>query len=265
LGAKKKSMKNFILAISFPISLFLTCVACFGVLVLLESISDRREEKRNLFSQLYSIQPESLLDGLEQGRIGVFIPIDEEPPWPSPDQQITVPWTQEDYLRITNALFAFIWSDTLADWQLNDMSFGSDCEKYDIGLQYGSFTFFKNEEINGNKIRMERFVSIDSRDKTVYATENKYYPRLVDWPSIALIENLLSAEEALQRAENAGGKEKRLSVANACDISLLLNQDVGLWNKKWWWKAYYSQRDDKGLQTTRFSVDINPYTGELRP
>jgi hypothetical protein len=258
-------MKRFTLAIPLPISVCLMCIVCFGVLVLVESVSDKREEKTNLFNQLYSIEPESLLGDIEQGKADGFFPIDEEPPWPPPDQQIPVPWTQEDYLRIANALFELIWNDTLNGWELNHMYFNLGCTKYDIGFQSGIFTFFKNEEINGNKSRIERIVNIDPRDKTAYITENRYYPRLVDWSSVPSNENLLSAEEALQRADNVGGKEKRLSVQNACEISLSLNQDVGWWNKKWWWWAHYSGKDDEGRRTTLFSVDINPNTGERRP
>jgi hypothetical protein len=162
-------------------------------------------------------------------------------------------------------LFEFIWSDTLSGWQLNLMLFGSGCTKSDVGLQYGIFAFFKNEETHVNKSRIERIVNIDSRNKTIYIAENKYDPNLVDWSAIDLNENLLSAEEALQISESVGGKEKRLSVTNACDISLSLNQDVGFWNNKWWWSAHYSGKDDEGYQTTLFSVDINPYTGKLYP
>ena len=197
-------MKRFISAISLPISLFLICVACFGILVLIESISDRREEKTNLFNQMYRIEPESLLAEIEHGNTAVFFPIDEDPPWPSPDQQLPVPWTQGDYLRITNALFEFIWSDTLSGWQLNLMLFGSGCTKSDVGLQYGIFAFFKNEETHVNKSRIERIVNIDSRNKTIYIAENKYDPNLVDWSAIDLNENLLSAEEALQISESVG-------------------------------------------------------------
>ena len=258
-------MKRSILAMPLPIALFLLCVTVAGILVLFASWAERREEKRNLFDQLYRIEPESLLADIEQGKTNVFIPIEEDPPWPSPDQQIPVPWTQADYLHITNALFEYIWSDSLTGWQLNDMTFGSGCAKSDVGLQFGSFRFFKNQETDGNKSRIERIINIDSRDKTVYIAENKYDPRLVDWSSIALNENLLSAQEALHRTENVGGKEKRLSVTNACDISLSLNYYSGWWNKDWWWGVHYSGTDDKGRQVRLFSVDMNPYTGELRP
>jgi hypothetical protein len=108
-------------------------------------------------------------------------------------------------------------------------------------------------------------VNIDPRNKVILITENEYYPILTNWSGINLDESLLSVNEALQRAEGAGGKEKRLSVQNACYISLSLTQDVGLWNKNWWWWTRYSQTDNEGRLTTFFSVDINPYTGEVRP
>jgi hypothetical protein len=254
-------MKRFIL----PISLCLICAACFGVLVLLESASDRREEKTNIFNQLYSIEPKSLLGDIAQGKEDIFIPIEEEPPWPAPDQQIPVPWMQEDYLHISNALFEFVWNDSLDGWQLYVLFFNLDCTQHDFGFQSGIFYFFKDVEINGNESRIERLVNIDPRNKTVGVTENKYYPRLTDWTSIPLNESILSAEEALQRAENAGGKEKRLFVTNACEISLTFHHDHGWWNNKLWWDVGYSQLDDEGRSTTLFAVDIDPYTGELRP
>jgi hypothetical protein len=240
-------------------------VACFGILALLESVSDRREDKINNFNQFHSIEPASLLDDIAQGKLDVFIPIDEEPPWPARDQQIPVPWVQEDYLRIANALFEYVWNDTLDGWQLFTLYFNLDCTQRDFGFQSGIFTFFKNVEINGNKSRVERIVNIDPRNKTVYVAENRYSPRLVDWTSMPLNENLLLAEEVLQRAENAGGKEKRLSVMNACDIFLTFHHDHGWWDRKLWWVVGYSQMDDKGRPTRLFTVDINPYTGEPRP
>jgi hypothetical protein len=228
-----------------------------GILVLLASWADREEEKTNNFSQLYSIEPASLLEDLEQGKRNVFSPIAEEPLWPPPDQQIPVPWTQEDYLRIANAMFEFIWNDTLTGWQLNDMYFNLGCTKYDIGFQSGIFTFFKNKEVNGNKFRIERTVNIDPRDKTIYITENEYHPRLVEWSSIDLVRNKFSADEILQIADEAGGKTQRLSVENACEISLLLSP--GSARYKGWWIRYFESKND----ATLFRADIDPSTGEV--
>jgi hypothetical protein len=253
-------MKRFSLAIT----IFLACVIAFGILVLLDSLFDTRETKTNLFFHYYSIEPESLLAELNTGKVDVFSPIAEEPPSVPPEKQLSVLWTQDDYFRVVNALFQFARDDTLhSGWQLEDMHFSSDCE--DNGFYNGNFHFFKVLKTDERESRIERIINIDPPNKVILITENEYYPILTNWSGITLDETLLSADEALPKAENAGGKEKRLSVQNACYISLLLNQDVGFWNNDWWWWAHYSRTDDEGRLTTLFSVDINPYTGEIRP
>jgi hypothetical protein len=246
-----------ILAISAQIIICLMCAAPFGVLVFLESVFDKQEEKTNLFNQFYSIEPQSLLDDLEQGKSNVFSPIDERPPWPSPDQQIPVPWTQEDYLQITNSLFKFIWNDTLDGWQLTGMSFGLGCTDAGTAFQNGIFTFFRNEEANGQKVRIERSINIDPRNKTVYIAEDRYVPRLVDWSSIELKHNPFTADDILQITENAGGQAKRLSVENDCDIAIGLSPDSASYDG--WWVRYSQRGDD----TTLFRADVDPVTGEI--
>jgi len=231
-----------------------------ALLILLDAVSDKREESTNLFYHYYSIEPVSLLEALEAGNINVFSPIAEEPPFIPPDQQVPVSWTQEDYFRIVNALFQFAWgdTDTLEGWQLNSMDFDLGCEKIDIGLQDGNFRFFKIAKTNERESRIVRIVNIDPRSKFVFIAENEYYPILADWSAVDLGQKLLSAEEILQIAEGAGGQEKRLSVKNACDISLLISPDSASY-EGWW--ITYSRRDNR---TTLFHLDIDPLTGEIR-
>jgi len=254
-------MKRFSLAIF----LFLTCVIAFGIWFVLVSLFEKRETKTNLFYQDYGIEPSSMLEVLASGNINVFTPRGKEPTKLSPDQQISVNWKQDDYLRVANALFQFARGDTVDEWQLNLMSLSVDCQEIGLGFDRADFHFFKVTQKNERESRIERIVNIDSQNKDIFITENEYYPKLFNWSSIDWQKNVISAEEVLQKAESAGGKEKRLSVKNACYICLSLKQDVGLWNNKWWWGVHYSGMDDDGRQTTLFSVDINPYTGELRP
>ena len=257
-------MKRLILAIPLPISLCLMCAACFGVLVLLESVSDKRETKTNLFFHYYIIEPESMLEALNAGKVEMFSPVAEEPPSIPLQQQSPVLWTQGDYVRIVNALFQFARDDTLSNgWELENMDFSSDCESFDGGFYNGNFHFFKVVKTHERESRIERIVNIDTLNKVALITENEYYPILVDWSGINLDKNLLSASEALQIAENNGGEEERLSANNACYLDLIFTYGVGWWERDWWWKVWYRQ-SDKNL-TMLFSVDINPHTGEIRP
>jgi hypothetical protein len=238
----------------------LAFTALCGALFIWADIDERRiEEKTNLFYHNYTIEPESLLGELEAENVNVFSAVDEAPPLIPPNQQIPVPWMQDDYLHIANALFQFVWgdADTVKGWQLNSMNFALGCEEVNIGFQDGNFRFFKIKKTNEGESRIERIVNIDPRSKVVAVTENKSYPVWADWSAIDLEQNLLSAEEILQIAENAGGLEKRLSVENACDISLLLSPDSASYNG---WTVSYSRRDDG---TTFFYVEVDPITGEI--
>jgi hypothetical protein len=257
-------MKHFFLAIPLPISFGLMCVACFGLLVLLDSVTDRREEQTNLFDQYYTIEPTSLMDSLKNGEMA-FTPVSQRPEFVPFDQSVTVDWDQVDYFYIANALYVGILGKTLQGWQLGSMGFALGCSQIQSGFQNGRFGFFSVVKDNNQESRLERDINIDPSDNFVNVSETKYSPKLVELSPIPLNENILSAEEALQRAENAGGKETRLSVTNDCTISLQLTQDFSLWNKKWWWWVNYSGRDDKGRPISIFTVELNPQTGELRP
>jgi hypothetical protein len=218
---------------------------------------DETEEKTNLFNHYYSIDPEFLLDSLKEGKANVFSPIAEEPVDIPPDQQILVPWTQDDYLRIANALYEFIIGETLDRWQLNTMDFALGCDEFDTGLQHGNLKFFKIVKTGEREARIELIININPRGKYVFVTENKYYPKLVDWSSIDLEQSHIFASEFLQLAENAGGQEKRLSVDNACNISIWLSPDSASYRG---WVVHYYRRDDR---TTLFQITIDPITGEI--
>lgn len=238
------------------IPIFLAIVFLFSATIACNF--DESEDETNLFYHYYSIQPESLLGELEAGNIDVFLPVTERPSPIPPDQQIPVPWTQVDYLGIANALYAFIWGDTLDGWQLNSMDFGLRCTEYEVGLQDGNFRFFKVVETGGRESRRELIINIYPRGKYVFITENEYYPKLVDWESIDLGQNQLSASDVLQIAENAGGEGKRLFVDNACDISIWLSPDYARY--RGWVVHYYRESGT----TTLFQVSIDPVTGEIR-
>jgi len=257
-------MKHFILAIPLPISLCLMFVACFGVLVLLESASDKRETKTNLFFHYYTIEPETMLEALDAGKVDVFSPIADEPPSIPPEQQTSVFWTQDDYIRIANALFQFARDDTLDNgWEIENMDFSSDCENFNRGFYNGNFHFFKVVKTGKLESRLERIVNIDPLNKVILITENEYSPVLANWTGIKLDKSLIPATDALQIAENNGGEKERLSVNNACYVDLIFTYGVGWWEQDWWWKVWY-RRNDSDL-TMLLSIDINQRTGKIRP
>jgi hypothetical protein len=249
-------MKYFILAFPLPASLCLICVACFGGLVLLESVTDRREEQTNLFSQYYTIEPASLLDSLKHGETA-FTPVNQRPEFVPLGQQVTVNWHQVDYFYIANALYEGVLGKTLEGWQLGSMNFALGCSQVHNGFQNGRFHFFSVVKDDDQTLRLTRFIDIDPSDNFVHVSEEKYSPNLVDLKSIDMAQLQISADQALQIAESDGGEEKRASVKDACSITSQLTLDQ---RNRWQWKVFYSRWDDR---TNFFEILIDPYTGEI--
>ncbi|MBI4761333.1 MAG: hypothetical protein ACOYYF_03510 [Chloroflexota bacterium] len=217
---------------------------------------ETREPSIITYDQHYSIDPPSLLRSTSQNGDTPFTPIDDRPELPPPDQQIPVDWKQADYLQIANALFEDIWGETTDGWSLNSIFFALGCTKIDNGFQNASFQYFRNEKTEEDS-RIVRFIHIDPRNKSVYVTERIYSPRLADWGFIDLKRLNFSADDVLVLAENNGGKEKRLSVDNVCEITLLLLSPNSPSYRGW--NVRYSNSDIVNL----FEINVDPITGEI--
>jgi hypothetical protein len=232
----------------------------FAVVVLLSAMLSctvgEEEQQTNLFSLYYTIEPTSLLESLQRGKVA-FTPMSQRPELLPFDQQVTVNWHLADYFYIANALYEGVLGKTLQGWQLSGMDFRLACSRVQNGFQNGRFRFFNVVKDGDQESRLERFIDIDPRHNFVHVSETKYSPNLIDWKSIDMAQLKISADQALQIAESNGGEEKRASVNNACNISLLLTLDR---TDTWHWRVYYARSDDR---TLFFDILIDPYTGEI--
>jgi hypothetical protein len=241
--------------IRVSIPLALTLIALFGAI--LSCNFDETEQKAIIFSQYYKINSESLLDSLKTGETDVFSKVDEQPEHVPQDQQIAVNWTQTDYLYIASLLDKYVLGEALADWQLNRMGFTLGCPNSGVGFQTGDFEFFKVTKKQEREARTTLFINIDPRSNFIYVSKSEYYPKLVDWTSIDLATVKVTANNALQRAENNGGRDNRLSVNNACEISLGLAPDAARYKG---WRVSYIRNDNRD---SLFLINIDPQTGEI--
>jgi hypothetical protein len=244
-----KHLNSTISVILAPVILFAMTLSC--------NIG-QTEDKTALFDQYYTIEPMSLMDSLKNGNMTAFSPVSEEPELLPVDQQLAVDWLQADYFYIANTLYDSVLGETLQDWQLNSMDFRLGCSKIRNGFQNGRFEFFKVIKDKENESRISRFIDIDPRGNFVHVKEWKYYPKLVDWEIIDMAHLKISADLALQIAENNGGEERRQSIGDACNISLVLSpspaSDKG-------WVVIYTRNDDG---TSFFRIQIDPITGKIR-
>jgi hypothetical protein len=244
-------LHRFVLLIIVPLALMASALAC---------TLDQQENATTLKIQNFTIEPDKLLDSIAQGKPNVFTPVDTEPPVKPPSEQISVSWTQADYLYIAETLHEQVWGESLDGWQIRYMGFKLTCREADIGLQNGTFDYFKIVKTNNVESRLERFIDIDPRFDTAYVREAEYIPVLVEWKSIDQEKMTISADDALKIAEKNGGKEKRLSLENACNIDISIVPNSNTNND---WNIRYSKKGEGVVHEDVFTVNINMTTGEI--
>ena len=242
-------MKSFSLTISIALA--------FVMLLAVSCNVGKTEEQTDLFSQYYTIEPDSLMDSLNRGEMAI-IPVRQRPEFIPFDQQVTVNWHQADYFYLANAVNEGVLGKTLQGWQLSSMNFALACSQVQKGFQNGRFRFFNVLKDGDQESRLERFIDIDPRSNFVHVSETKYSPKLIDLKSIDTTQLKISSDRALQIAESNGGEDKRESVNNACNISLMLTLDR---TDAWRWRVYYARSNDR---TLFFDILIDPYTGKIR-
>jgi hypothetical protein len=175
-------------------------------------------------SGYYMIDSESILDSLDRGEISVFTPLLENPHLVEEQTDISINWTQVDFLRIASAVGQLVWDDPmdLNDWSVYYLSFQSTCHENHSGFDFASITYFKATDVNGKRVYTTRLIEIDPYYGLISWGSGATYPRpiLRRWEGIDLVESKVAADDALRIAEENGGKEARLQVENQCGIMI---------------------------------------------
>lgn len=183
---------------------------------------------------------------------------------PNPEY-VPVTWKQKDYLFIAEAFHEFVRNESMDTWKLNDVVFRLECKDVSFGLQLGSFTLSKIISDQGTPYRWVRYITIDPTENEILFTEEEYHPAgyftgMKEWPSVDLAQVKISAEEAVQIAENAGGAKSRNDAVNNCGIFETF--DVQGKNYPNNWAITYSAHDEHF--TTLFEVYVDGSTGEYK-
>ena len=228
-----------------------------GMILSCLTLSVRKERLVSSDSQDYRIDPDTLLERLEQGKTDIFTPLTATqaavPSTPGPP----VRWSQADYERIVQALFRIVFQESLENWKLVDIVLDVDCANVDRGTYTDAqFRFFKIIHTRQEESKIERNILILPLKRLVSWDDQEWYPKVTDWTPLNLAQFKISAEEALQIAEKNGGSEARGAVENACTITTA----AGLVRLKGW-NTFYTPSDNN--LKTLFDVDIDPVSGEI--
>lgn len=204
----------------------------------------------------YTFDPDSILRMLSQDNTDVFSPqaADFEPIPTLPD--VTVQWSQSDFLQIAGALHSQFWNNTIDDWKLHYMYFSSDCGSVGQGPQQGAFEFYKLPQFFLER-GYEESINIDASTKTIWLKTEELGSNTRYSESIDLSQLRISVSDAFQIAEDNGGYLARMKVKNDCRVSALLAPDG---SAKDWEVRYFSRESSNILE-----IHIDELTGKIEP
>jgi hypothetical protein len=201
----------------------------------------------------YKIDPEKILKEIDQGNINSFMLVSVTPEDYEKLYLKPFSWKQSDYLKITDALFRYTGNDIYIDWSIYDISFYGDCRYESVGLDWFKIVYIEDV---GKQTYNAYEVTISSLYGSVQLSELPNLQRPVfGLNSINLDKLKITADDALQIAEENGGRDVRLNVDNKCRISISTgDQD---------WYVRYSKQDSSFISSI-FEIDIDSYTGKYK-
>ena len=207
----------------------------------------------------YGIDPNKTLIDLENGKTTILTPIPVLPE--SSDQLINdetpVVWGFSSYLEVANMVMYQVWSDEINNWSLYRMNFYTNCKDSSNGFSMGDFIFFRPTIGKVKNVYEVREILINpARSRVEWGSDNYFPIPLFGWKKIDLGKVGVSADDAMQIAEDNGGRGARLEVSNVCDIFLSYSPNIKSDN----WILTMSHNNDLPYV---FEIQINPHSGKF--
>jgi hypothetical protein len=202
----------------------------------------------------YEIVPDSILESIDRGDDGVFVPLLDDPNQVK-DLNNKISWNQSDYLKVIDALSRVVWNEPLdlEKWQVNYIYFQTGCMNDLHGFRELDIVYFKYSGIKEwKRIYSSRIVGISPWKGVVRWGDAVFAAPIVSpWRHVNLPQFSITADRAFQVAEENGGIDTRLRNGNSCGISVKAPFN-GLDDS--WSVDYHSGVD--------FTVIVNPYSGK---
>lgn len=220
-------------------------------------LGDTREVEHNVDTRYYSFDFTTILYSLNQGNSDVFTSLDKTPQLVAQIPRVTVLWTQADYLHVAQAIQESVWEEPTNTLSLSDAIFTLDCLDIEQSVySMAAFTFYKlvqNEEI---ETRIQYIIRVIPSENYVRTSRAEYYPNARVLKPAQLDQYPITAEKALQIAEENGGARSRSEHNNVCRIDGIVNELDG-------WSVLYQTRNEYSWIPI-FEVTINHKTGSYK-
>lgn len=208
--------------------------------------------------EYYEIDPSTILEEISAGKHNVFLKIEGEPDnyvniYPSG----TFTWSQEDYLAIAKAHHLYLTGEVVnGDWKVYGHNVFSvyQCQNNMQGFDGARFSFYKESP----DVFLVTYMLIYPLKGMIYSTSTEYKrerylgSRFLNntdahFYEAKALQGNITAEDALQIAENTKGEEIRNNLSNRnCSLSV---SDFG----DEYWHINYSWYTDDLI----FDLDLN--------
>lgn len=242
-------MKKSLIVLAFLV--VACCMSLGGVLYYYDF--DPSQDSAGTFHPLvyYKINSASILTDIDKGNVeNAFRLLDVElTVFPDIYPSGSFLWTQEDYMKIANAHLFYQTGETMEDgWRVYGKGEFriTDCSDGMRGFDWAEMRLFKQAlggeyDVLATDIRpLEEVLMSGERRFKAIPFDDRYVPAKV-------IESNLTAEDALQIAEQVIGMEMRRKLSNdGCDVSVSYSRDE-YWNVSYWWST----------ENLHFNLDID--------
>lgn len=231
------------------IILWVGMILCCLIVLQFGSESFSREELIDASEEAYRFNPQNILT--QSGNVPfVQIPFQENL---SESSSATMLWPQEKYLQLINLFMKNILREDMNTWQLIDIGSSRFCSDEETGLSNFGVTLQKSVPFVDGPHRKEVSISLELQTGMVILLRREYAPdeggeRTIRWDDIKI-----SAEQALEIADQHGGIAVRQALDNQCRVIISLK--AGIMKNDWW--VYYAPINDLSV----FEMAVDEKTG----
>jgi hypothetical protein len=228
-------MTKRIIILVLMIGFFLIVTACLAISLFIPEKDFRSPGRIGSYpnSGMYTFDPDTIFETLEQGEIDVFTPYFE-----SPDETElyydTITWSQSDYLTVANTLSQKIWGKSLksTNWNIESVYFAQDCNDNPKGFNRFYIVYYEDLGVaNWKRNYTTRLIDLEPWRGLAYWGEDAIFSSslLSRWKNIGLEDFAISADDALQMAEEHGGNETEKSHCSTISVSMY-QHDNEVWD-----------------------------------